>query len=207
MHITPALLISAGIAPTQARQFAEPMRAACALFDISSPVRLAAFLAQCVHESAGLTRLEENLFYTTPERIRAMWPSRVSSLADAAALCRNPKALANRVYASRLGNGDPASGDGWQFRGRGLFQLTGRNNYADAALELNRPYIAQPELVALPSDACLTAAWYWHTNKLNILADASNTRAITRAVNGPGMVGLHERQAAFDRAMQGLVIT
>lgn len=205
MNITPALLISAGIAPTQARQFAEPMRAACALFDISTPVRLAAFLAQCIHESAGFTRLEENLWYTTPERIRQMWPSRVSSLADAATLTRNPKALANRVYAQRLGNGDPASGDGWRYRGRGLFQLTGRHNYADAALELNRPYVDFPDLVAHPSDACLTAAWYWHTNKLNILADASNTRAITRAVNGPGMVGLHERQAAFDQALRGLL--
>jgi len=72
MNITPALLISAGIAPTQARQFAEPMRAACALFDISTPVRLAAFLAQCIHESAGFTRLEENLWYTTPDRIDAL---------------------------------------------------------------------------------------------------------------------------------------
>lgn len=205
MKITAQTLIAAGIAPTQAKAFAEPLHAACALFDISTPVRLAAFLAQCIHESEGFTRLEENLWYTTPERIRQMWPSRVSSLADAATLTRNPKALANRVYALRLGNGDPASGDGWRYRGRGLFQLTGRHNYADAALELNRPYIEHPDLVAHPSDACLTAAWYWHTNKLNILADASNTRAITRAVNGPGMVGLHERQAAFDQALRGLL--
>lgn len=200
--ITTQTLIAAGVGPTQAKTFAEPLRAACALFDISTPVRVAAFLAQCIHESAGFARLEENLFYTTPERIRAMWPSRVSSLADAATLCRKPQALANRVYAQRLGNGDAASGDGWRYRGRGLFQLTGRHNYADAALELNRPYIERPDLVAQPSDACLTAAWYWHTNKLNILADASNTKAITRAINGPAMVGLHERQAAFDRAVQ-----
>lgn len=200
--MTPSQLIAAGVHPTQAKVFADPLSAACALFSIDSPVRLAAFLSQAVHESGGFMRLEENLYYTTPERIRAMWPSRVSSLADAAELCRQPEKLANRVYAGRLGNGDAASGDGWRFRGRGLFQLTGRHNYADAALELARPYTDQPGLVAEPSDACLTAAWYWHCNKLNLLADASNIKGITWAINGPALVGLPERQQLFDRAVQ-----
>jgi putative chitinase len=199
--ITVAQLVAAGVQPTQAKVFADPLSAACALFDISSRVRLAAFVAQCVHESTGFARLEENLFYTTPARIRKMWPTRVTTEAAAAPLCRNPEALANTVYALRNGNGDPASGDGWRFRGRGLFQLTGRHNYADAALELNRPYIEKPELVAQPSDACLTAAWYWHTNKLNLLADASNTKAITWAINGPALAGLDERKQLFERAL------
>lgn len=200
--MTPAQLIDAGVHPTQAKAFAEPLSAACALFAIDSPVRIAAFLSQAVHESRGLTQLEENLNYSTPERVRQMFPTRVPSLAEAAKLCRNPRALANRVYSQRLGNGDEASGDGWRFRGRGLFQLTGRHNYADAALELTRPYINNPDLVAEPSDACLTAAWYWHCNKLNLLADASNIKGITWAINGPALAGLGERQQLFDRAVQ-----
>lgn len=201
MSITAQQLIAAGASPTQAKIYADPMSAACALFDIATPVRLAAFVAQCLHESRGLSQTEESLWYSTPERIREMWPTRVPTLAAAAALCRKPQDLANRVYSLRNGNGDAASGDGWRFRGRGLFQLTGRHNYADAALELNRPYIQQPELVALPADACLTAAWYWHCNKLNHLADASNTKAITWAINGPALAGLSERIQLFDRAM------
>lgn len=186
--ITVASLIAAGIGPTQARQFASSLAAACARFDINTPPRVAAFIAQCRVESAGFTALEEGMSYSTPERIRQIFPSRVPSLADAATLVRKPQALANRVYSSRLGNGDEASGDGWRFRGRGLKQLTGRANYTDAAVGLGRPYVDQPELVALPEDACLTAAWYWHNVKANILADSAQWNAITRAVNGPGML-------------------
>lgn len=201
MSITASKLIAAGASPTQAKIYADPLSAACALFEILSPVRIAAFVAQALHESQGLAHTEECLWYSTPERIRQIWPSRVTGLADAAALCRNPQGLANVVYSLRNGNGDKASGDGWRFRGRGLFQMTGRHNYADAALELNRPYIEQPDLVAQPADACLTAAWYWHCNKLNLLADASNTKAITWAINGPALAGLSERIQLFDRAI------
>lgn len=186
--ITAAALIAAGIGPTQARQFAPSLAAACARFDINTAARVAAFVAQCRVESAGFTALEEGLHYTTPERVRQIFPSRVPSLADAATLVRRPQALANRVYSGRLGNGNEASGDGWRYRGRGLKQLTGRANYTDAAVGLGRPYVTQPELVALPEDACLTAAWYWHAAKCNILADSGQWDAITRAVNGPGML-------------------
>lgn len=202
MKITVAQLVASGVNPTQARVFVDPLSAACVLFDISSRVRRAAFVAQCVHESAGFARLEENLFYSTPARIRQMWPSRVPTEAAAAPLCRKPEDLANKVYSLRNGNGDAASGDGWRYRGRGLFQLTGRHNYADASLELNRPYVDQPDLVAQPSDACLTAAWYWHTNKCNLLADASNTKAITWAINGPALAGLADRVSLFERALK-----
>lgn len=186
--ITVASLTAAGIGPTQARQFAPSLAAAAARFDINTPPRVAAFIAQCRVESAGFTALEEGLSYSTPERIRQVFPTRVASLADAATLVRKPQALANRVYGSRLGNGNEASGDGWKFRGRGLKQLTGRANYADAAVGLGRPYVDHPEWVALPEDACLTAAWYWHAAKCNILADSGQWDAITRAINGPGML-------------------
>lgn len=199
--VTVGSLIAAGLAPTQARQFAEPLAAACARFAIDTPARLAGFIAQCRIESAGFTRLEEGLSYSTPERIRAVFPSRVPSLGDAARLVRNPQALANRVYSGRLGNGDEASGDGWRYRGRGIVQLTGRANYADAAASLGRKYVEQPELVALPPDACLTAAWFWHTRKLNLLADSAQWDAITRSVNGPAMLHAAERRQYAEQAL------
>lgn len=197
-----AQLIAAGVAPTQARLFVEPLKAACALFDISTPARKAAFIAQCAHESVYFTRLEESLYYRSAERIREIFPSRVKGLDVAAKLTRNPKDLANTVYANRLGNGDYASGDGWTFRGRGAFQLTGRNNYADASNELGRPYVERPDLVAEPSDACLTAAWYFAAEKCNLLADSAQWDAITRAINGPAMVDADKRRSMTDEALR-----
>lgn len=199
-----AQLIAAGVHPTQAKLFSEPLKAAMALFAIDTPTRQAAFIAQCLIESAKFTRLEENLYYTTPERIRAVFPSRVLSLPDAATLARNPEALANRVYANKNGNGDEASGDGWLYRGRGLFQLTGRANYANASqgAGLQDQYLIYPERVAKPSDACLTAAWYWWDNDCNELIDSGNFDATTRKINGPAMMHRHERAEAFDDALR-----
>lgn len=199
--MTVAHLVAAGIAPTQARQFQAPLAAACARFQINTAPRLAGFVAQCRVESAGFTALEESLFYRDPVRIQRIWPARVPTLQLAQGLARNPQGLANVVYANRLGNGDTASGDGWRYRGRGLKQLTGRANYVDAADALNRPYVTNPELVALPEDACMTAAWFWHVNKLNILADSAQWDAITRAVNGPGMLQAAERRQYSEEAV------
>lgn len=195
-------LIAAGVPPTQARVFAEPLTAGFARFQINTPSRMAAFIAQCGHESAGFTRLEEDLYYRTPERIRAIWPTRVLSLADAQALCRNPKALANRVYANRLGNGDEASGDGWRFIGRGCIQLTGRLQYKMAGDALGRPYEIAPQMVALPAEAALTACWYWFDRGLNKMADNGHFDDITRAVNGPAMVAALQRREAYGEALK-----
>jgi putative chitinase len=186
--ITIAQLIAAGIAPTQARAFAEPLTAACTRFAINTPARIAAFVAQCRVESSGFAKLEEGLYYSSPERIRSIFSSRVATIHDAQALTRNPKLLANTVYAGKNGNGDAASGDGWLFRGRGLIQLTGRANYAAAAVGVGRPYLDEPDLVAQPADACMAAAWYWYAHKLNPLADSMQTDEITRAVNGRAML-------------------
>lgn len=187
MIISIGQLVAAGIAPTQARMFAEPLSAACALFALDTPARIGAFVAQCSVESARFTALEESLYYATPERIRAVFPSRVTSLQQAALLVRKPADLANAVYAGRNGNGSPLSGDGWRFRGRGLIQLTGRANYAEAAAGTDRPYTEQPDLVAQPADACLSAAWFWHSRGLSVLADSAQFDAITARVNGAAM--------------------
>jgi putative chitinase len=200
--ITVARLIAAGIAPTQARMFAAPLERACRRFEIVTPARIAGFVAQCRVESAGFTQLEESLYYRSPERLLEIFPSRIKTLAQAQTLVRNPQGLANVVYANRLGNGDEASGDGWRYRGRGLKQLTGRANYADAAQSLGRPYVEQPDLVAQPDDACLTAAWYWHTHKCNVLADSAQWDAITRVVNGPAMLLADRRKQYSEEGVQ-----
>jgi putative chitinase len=202
MRIAVSTLTAAGVPPTQARQFAEPLAVACSRFDINTPARVAGFVAQCRVESADFTRLEENLRYRTPEVLDRTFRS-VVGLEDAARLIKaGPQAIANRVYAGRLGNGAEASGDGWRYRGRGLKQLTGRANYAEAAAALARPYLERPELVADPLDACLTAAWFWHTVKGNILADSAQWDAITRAVNGPGMLQAAERRQYAEEALR-----
>lgn len=200
--ITVASLIAAGIAPTQARLFAVPLAAACNRFDIVTPARVAGFVAQCRVESSGFTALEEGLFYRTPERIwdvfRRLRPRGMEALAR---LARNPQGLANACYAGVNGNGDEASGDGWRYRGRGLKQLTGRANYADAAEALGRPYLEQPDLVARPEDACLTAAWFWHSHKCNVLADSAQWDSITRVVNGPAMLQADARRQYAEEAV------
>lgn len=199
-----ATLITAGIGPTQARAFQPHLSVACSLFDINNVARLAGFIAQCHIESDGFTQLEEGLWYRDPVRIRAIFPSSVKTADQAAALVRNPQALANTVYANRLGNGPVASGDGWRYRGRGLKQLTGRANYAQAASALARPYVESPELVALPEDASLTAAWFWAANGCNALADAQQWDAITRKVNGPGMLKAKERRVMSGQILKAL---
>ena len=196
-----AALVAAGIGPTQARQFEGPLQATFARFGIDTPLRQAAFVAQCAHESSHFTTLEESLFYRKPERICAIFKSKVPNLAIAQTLACNPRLLANRVYANRNGNQDEASGDGWRYRGRGLIQLTGRTNYSRAAADLQRDYVGDPDLVLQPLDACLTAGWFWHTGKLNALADAKRIDDITRAVNGPAMAGAKERRELFEAAL------
>jgi putative chitinase len=123
----------------------------------------------------------------------------VSTVDQARALVGKPQDLANIAYGNRNGNGDQASGDGWRYRGRGCIQLTGRNNYTAAALKCSEPYLDQPDLVATPGDACLTAGWFWDRNSLNRLADAGDIDGITRGVNGSAMAGAQERRQLFRR--------
>lgn len=202
--ITIANLIACGIAPSQARLFLQPLVDTCKRFEINNRARIAAFLAETAHESDNFTRTEESLYYTTPERIQKMWPKRVPILADAAVLCRNPQKLANRVYSNRLGNGDEASGDGWNYRGRGLIQLTGRSNYKVCGDAIGVNYQSAPNLVAMPVDAALSAGWFWSSIHGNDLADDMLIDEITKRINGPGMVGAIERRKRFDENMRVL---
>lgn len=195
-------LIAAGAMPSVALTWAEPMAAACALHDITTPARLAAFLAQCSHESRRFACTEEDLVYSTPDRICGVFGSRVT-LGEVLRLrlVRNPVALASHVYASVNGNGDAASGDGWKYRGRGLVQLTGRANYRAAGERLGYDYEAQPDLVAGRDHAALTAASFWVANGCNTLADRGLVDEITKRVNGRRMLGARER-----RELTGVVL-
>jgi putative chitinase len=203
--ITVATLITCHVDPATARVFAEPLALAAESFGITTRHRVAGFMAQAVVESANLTAMEEGLYYRNADRIAAVF-RRLAHLDHErlAKLARNPKGLANAAYAGVLGNGDEASGDGWRYRGRGLKQLTGRANYAEAGKALGRPYVAQPELVALPPDACLTAAWYWHRHGCNALADSAQWDAITRVVNGPAMLQRDRRRSMAEDLLQAL---
>lgn len=197
-------LIACGIGPTQARTFLIPLQRAFERFEIDKPVRAAAFLAQAAHESMHFTRLEENLRYSKPERIMAVFPSTVHSIADAVPLINNPEALACKVYANRLGNGDEASGDGWRYRGRGLFQITGRANYMAAGGALSVDLKNHPGCVAEPVHAAMTAGWFWSAAGCNDLADSMQIDAITRKINGRAMLGAAERHNNFNDALRVL---
>lgn len=190
---------------TDAPTWAEALNPAMAQFEIDSNERIAAFLAQIGHESGQLTRLSENLNYSA-KRLVQVWPGRFPTLEKALPYERNPQKLASYVYAKRLGNGDEASEDGWNFRGRGLIQLTGRGNYRAAAAGINLPLEDQPELLEQPTAAALSAAWFWKSHGLNELADDQNDdndtedfKTITKRING-GTVGLKERLALWETA-------
>lgn len=206
--VTLSSLIACGIGPTQARAFEASINIAMEAYQINTPLRQAAFIAQCNHESTAFTALEENLYYKTSARIAFIFATFKRSTNAAKPYVRNPKGLANRVYADRMGNGDEASGDGWAFRGRGLIHLTGRKNHRLAGEGTGRPYESQPWLVAVVEDACLSSAWFWSTNNCNALADtcatdADNIDDVTARIN-PAMAGKDARRRLFAQARQAL---
>jgi putative chitinase len=204
--ITVAALLSTGVSPTQARKFAGPMAAAALRFGIDSPMQKAAFVAQAAHESDMFSELEESLWYTTAARIVAVFGNRAGSVGEAQAFVRSPERLANKVYSNRLGNGSEQSGDGWRYRGSGLFQLTGRRNFAAASVALGVPYLEMPNLVRQdPTHAALTAAWYWHATGCNAPASRGDIDSVTRKINGPAMLGREERAKLYRHALHANV--
>lgn len=189
-------------APDVAAKWAPHLEAACAKYEINTEERVAAFLAQCAHESGHFKAVEENLNYGA-EGLMKTWPKRFDAT-TAAACARKPELIANRVYASRMGNGDVASGEGWKYRGRGLIQLTGKDNYNRFSQATGKPEIlTQPELLAQPELAALSAAWFWSSNGLNAMADKGDMVAMTKRING-GTIGLADRQALYQQAMTAL---
>lgn len=213
MNLTLLNLLDFGLTPTVAKQFLAPLNEACARYEITTPHRVSGFMGQCMVESQNFTALEENLNYRTPEVLDRVF-SAVRGTDDAAALIKaGPKAIANRVYAGRNGNGDESSGDGWRYRGRGVIQLTGRANYlaATSGVGSQTPetlwtgYVDNPDLVLQPGHACLTAAWYWKRAGCNEFADAMDWDRCTRAVNGSGMLHREKRAELSQHVLKVLL--
>lgn len=161
-------------------------------------LRVSAFLAQLAVESNGLRSIVEDLYYSA-HRLHAVWPHRFPTDQSAQAYAGNPEKLANHIYCDRLGNGNEASGDGWRFRGRGLFQLTGRYNYGHYGKIINMDLESNPDQAADPATALKIAAEFWKAENLNDFADHSDIKKITRCING-GYIGLSQREAYFRKA-------
>lgn len=159
--------------------------------------RLHFFLAQIGHESGGLTITAENLNYRA-ERLRQVWPSRFRSLDAAMPFSRNPEALANNVYASRMGNGPPESGDGWRFRGRGYIQITGRDGYSSVGSIAGLDLVENPDLASDPAHALHVACAFWRWKKLNALCTPAGFVKVTKRING-GVNGLTDRREWLDK--------
>jgi putative chitinase len=177
-----------------------PLNQVFVKYDLDTPKRQAAFIGQCAVESANFTRLQENLNYSA-QRLTQVWPSRFPNISMAEPYANNPEKLANFVYAGRMGN--LQDGDGWKFHGRGLIQLTGRENYANCGSGVGVDLIDNPDLLLTPQYAVLSAGWYWNKKGLNALADTQEYGAMTRRING-GLTGLDERIAKITKALQVL---
>lgn len=189
----------------RAEEWIDYIDAAMEHYSIRTPMQQAAFIAQTCHESQSYQRWVENLNYSTGERIRSVWPYRFVSLSDAKQFVRRPEALANRVYASRIGNGDEFSGDGWRYRGRGLIQLTGKDNYREAQKGMKIPLLAEPELLEQHEYAAASAAWWWHDRNLNFWADQDDIDSISGIINrgdpDKPALGQEERRDAYVHAL------
>ena len=180
----------------------EPLEEVFHRYEINTPARQAAFIGQCAHESMNFTKLEEILNYSA-EGLMKTWPSRFPTLEAAQPYHRNPEKIANRVYGGRMGNGTEETGDGWLYHGRGLIQLTGKDNYTLAGDALNMDFIHSPDYVLVPKYAALTAGWYWNKRQLNKEADAKDYTGMTRKING-GTLGLDDRIAHIKHAQEVL---
>ena len=190
---------AAGVEKDTATSWVSWLQGTCKAYQINTPMRIAMFLAQIAHESAGLTRLVENLNYSA-EGLMRTWPTRFPTLDMAQQYAREPEKIANRVYANRMGNGDEASGDGWKYRGRGLIQITGKSNYKEFADAIGEDYVTDPELLRQPVNAALSAGWFWAERSINRVADTGSVEAVTKIING-GTHGLADRQRRFDACL------
>jgi putative chitinase len=172
-------------------------------YEINTPQRVAAFLAQCAHESGGFTALHENLNYRAVT-LRKVFPKYFPDDHIAEQYASQPnkaELIANRVYASRMGNGDEASGDGFRYCGRGLIQLTGKNNYQAFADSLEMNVEDVPEYLETFEGAIASACWFWESNNLNQYADSGDLLTMTKRING-GTIGLADREKHYHHALQ-----
>jgi len=170
-------------------------------YDINTPQRVAAFLAQTAHESGGYTALHENLNYKA-ESLCKVWP-RYFNASNANQYAHNPEMIANRAYANRMGNGDEASGDGWCYCGRGLLQLTGKSNYQAFADSVGIAVEEASSFLTTFEGSVQSACWFWESNNLNQYADSGDILTMTKRING-GTLGLDDRTNRYQNALKVL---
>ena len=211
------LLVAAGV--KDPAKWLDAVIETCAEFEINTPQRVAAFLAQTSHESGGYTMLSENLNYKAAT-LAACWPNRFATLgpdkkpkkdekgksiptAVANAIAGKPELIANMVYSARMGNGPAESGEGWKFRGRGLKQLTGKDNYARCGRDLGVDLVGNPDLLLEPTYAARSAGWFWKSNSLSTYADKGDLEGMTKRING-GLIGYAERKAKYDKVLAAM---
>ena len=176
----------------------DPLNETFAKYDISTPKRQACFIGQCMHESGGFKILQENLNYSATALMRT-WPSRFPDLETADKYAHNPQMIASKVYLGRMGNVTPE--DAGKYIGRGLIQLTGKENYANCGVGIGVDLLGHPDWLATPKYAALSAGWFWNKKGLNALVDDIET--MTKRING-GTIGLDDRKAKINMALNAL---
>ena len=171
-------------------------------YDIDTPHRVAAFMAQCGHESGGFTLMQENLNYSA-KGLRGTFGKYFPNDEVAKLYERKPQMIANRVYGNRMGNGDEASGEGWYFRGRGIIQITGKNNYTKCSQSLfeSNVLVENPDLLLESEYAIHSACWFWSAARLNELSDIGDIKTMTKRING-GFIGLEDRINHYNHAIE-----
>jgi len=184
-------------------RYVSPLNRICKQYGIlDNHKRIAAFLAQLAHESGGFNFTRENLNYSA-KALQTVFRKYFPTEKDALAYERKPEQIANKVYANRMGNGDEKSGDGWAYRGRGLIQLTGKDNYTRFAASIKKTLKEAVDYLETDEGAVASAAWFWDVNKLNTFCDRDDFVGLTRRING-GTNGIESRQAYYDRALKAL---
>ena len=178
-------------------EWVEPLNETFDKYDISTPKRQAAFIGQCMHESGGFKHLTENLNYSAKGLV-ATWPSRFPNEEYAEEYARKPERIASKVYVGRMGN--ETAEDAAKYIGRGLIQLTGKENYANCELGLGVDLLGNPDWLATPKYASLSAGWYWNKRNLNADADAWDIKSMTRKING-GNIGIDDRIAKINMVL------
>jgi putative chitinase len=175
----------------------KPLEDTFAKYDINTPKRQAYFIGQCAHESGNFKVLQENLNYSA-EGLMKTWPSRFPTKEIADQYARQPAKIAGKVYNGRLGN--TSEEEAAKYLGRGLIQLTGKENYGNCGSGLGVDLLSNPDLLSTPEYAALSAGWFWNKKGLNSLADAGDIDTMTKRING-GLIGLEDRKAKIAKAL------
>lgn len=192
------VLIKVGATAANADKFAAAIDKTMAEFSISNDKRRAMFIAQIMHESGNLVFVKENLNYSSDALLR-VFPKYFPDRATADAYARKPDRIGSRVYANRMGNGPESSGEGYDFCGRGLIQITGKENYTNCGAKLGVDLVADADYLETPEGAARSAGWFWNRAGLNTLADAGDIITCTKRING-GTNGLDDRQKKYNLA-------